>query len=189
MGRNYGTPWGAPHYAIHSGRCTKAEYRNLMKKSLILILIIFLYSCPDDDITDEQPILDYSCCSQNPFESINVDNLDQSQGEITFAPFFTPNNDGHKDRWFVRNLHLYSNGSIEIFDSNNQSVYFLSDLNQYPGWNGNNLSEGIYRYKLIIENEQTYLQQGYLCLILSRDTELSTAECDPSDFDPIIDND
>ena len=96
-----------------------------MKSVLLLVFVMFLYSCPTDD---EQPNLDYSCCRQNPFELTNVDNLDQSQGEITIEPYFTPNNDGINDFWVVRNLYLYSNGTLEIFNANDQLVFSSTDF-------------------------------------------------------------
>lgn len=158
-----------------------------MKKILLLIFVFFIYSCPKDELTEEQTN-EFSCCGVNPFESTNIDNLDQSAGEIMIGPYFTPNNDGVHDFWSMRNIHLYSNVSLDIFDANDKSIYSSTDFNQTIGWSGDNREEGVYRYKLIIENEQTYLQQGYFCLILSSNTELTTAECDPNwGPDPIID--
>lgn len=160
-----------------------------MKKIFLLLSIAFLYGCPEDDIAEELTEIEYKCCGENPFESTNIDNLDQSAGEIIPAPFFTPNNDGINDIWEISNLSLYSEGSLEIFNSNDESIYFSTAFIQYPGWDGNNVADGIYRYKLIVENEETYLQQGFFCKISTINSRLSTAECNPNNFDPIIDYD
>ena len=161
-----------------------------MKKIVFIVLILSFLNCESDDNNDNQtdPI---SCCGENPFESTNINNLNQTIGEIETIGFFTPNGDTIYDYWIVDNLELYSNFSLEIFNSNDESIFFSTDSSWFPEQSGNGvIEEGVYRYKIIVENEQTFFKQGYFCSILNIETELSTANCvDQFQLqDPIIDN-
>ncbi len=172
-----------------------------MKKYLILIVIIIFYGCPDGD--DDQitlpPTIEVSCCGTNPYQDTNVDNLDQSQGEIKTLPYITPNNDGINDSWSIDNLNYYPNNTITIYNSNNEIIFqtneFGSTENPFFPLQENVINgilpvEGVYKYKLVIENEETFLKYGYFCVIVDY-SNLSTTDttgCSSAYPDPILRN-
>ena len=172
-----------------------------MKKLLLLLLVLSLYGCPNDEIIiDEDPQeIAYSCCGENPFENTNVNNLDETLGEISIWPIVTHNNDAFNDHLVIDNLIHYPNNELTIYDKNEAVVFntFSYGANGaediYPrisDYTNNTLPlDGVYKYKLVIENESTFIEFGFICLITrdSPDSNMSTAECDPSiNPDPIL---
>ena len=111
---------------------------------------------------------------------------------------FTPNGDGINDVFFPSNIQLYPNNEVTIFNSNDDIVfsevgYGLNSVVFPPNPNSTNFPEGTYRYKIVVENEDTYVNNGFFCLIkpLSID-DLSQYEggftsCTrASNFDPFL---
>ncbi|NQY29892.1 MAG: gliding motility-associated C-terminal domain-containing protein [Flavobacteriaceae bacterium] len=145
--------------------------------TLILLSSILSIGCNDDNEnvqqteTEPEPeLITYLCCGENPFENQNIDNLDQSSGVINIVPVFTPNGDGILDVFTINNIGLYSNNLVTIYNLNNEIIFSTGNYNNGSnsyGWsNGNNdFESGTYKYKIVIENEQTYLQYGYVCLV------------------------
>lgn len=78
----------------------------------------------------------------------------------------TPNGDGLNEFFFVQGLYLYPNNTVEIFDSNNRSIFFAEGYNssdiRFPQ---GDVKQGAYRYKIVIDNEDVFLLQGYLCVV------------------------
>ncbi len=125
-------------------------------------------SCENDE-PDSSVFL---CNSKNPLSSLNVDNLDIDPILTMFPSVITPNGDGINDVFIIPYLNLHSNYTITILDLNNK-VVFESKNNEslFDGKDqisGKDLKYGSYQYKLVIENEQTFLQYGYLSIIRNK---------------------
>lgn len=144
-----------------------------IKYRILLILLIFttiIIGCKDDD--PETQVETFLCCGDNPFASLNINNLNQTQGKIIIPDVFTPNSDGLNDTFIIPSLTSYSNHSVTIYDLNDNVIYESYENNGFIVWFngkkqniGEELEFGSYKYKVVIENEQTYLKYGYLCLV------------------------
>jgi gliding motility-associated-like protein len=74
---------------------------------------------------------------------------------------FTPNGDGVNDTWFVRNLDLYPNAKIEVFDRWGRLVFHKNGgyENDWTGkWKGNPLPMDSYYYIIDLKNGEEPLQ-------------------------------
>ncbi len=171
-----------------------------MKKILFLLILLSLYGCPNDEIiTHEEPQEEaYSCCGENPFVSTNINILNEFLGQINVLTIVTPNNDAFNDHLIVDNLIHYPNNKLTIFDKN-ETVIFQTDSYGSTGiedvfprisdYTNNTLPmDGVYKYKLVIENEATFLEYGFICVITQdSDSLMSTVECNPNiNPDPIL---
>ena len=70
-------------------------------------------------------------------------------GDCLFIPnAFSPNNDGINDRWVLRNIKLYPNNSMQVFNQWGQQLYSASPyLEPWDGRHNNNqLPPGTYYY-------------------------------------------
>jgi gliding motility-associated-like protein len=73
---------------------------------------------------------------------------------LDYPKYFTPNDDGYNDRWFIKNLS--NNSLVTIFDRFGKAIYNFKG-NQ-PGWNGklknNELFSTDYWFVLTLENQK-----------------------------------
>lgn len=76
-------------------------------------------------------------------------------GDLVFADFFSPNQDGHNDTYIILNVENYSNNSLKVVNRWGEIVYYASPyLNDWDGTNnqgtgllGKELSDGIYYFE------------------------------------------
>ncbi len=172
---------------------------NMKNLKLILLTAIISLSCNDNNEPAQEPELEtFLCCGENPFISDNIDNLDQTNGEIIPFPYTTSNQDGYNDKFEVENLDLYPNNTVTIFDLDDNTVYSASDYSsllyseKFP--NLDDITNGIipigtYKYKIVIENEQTFTEYGYFCVFESDTSFVSgLIECGNGQYDPVVAN-
>ncbi|MGB3605779.1 MAG: gliding motility-associated C-terminal domain-containing protein [Psychroserpens sp.] len=165
----------------------------------MLPLFLLMMSCDNDDSENQEELDAFEgCCSPDPVFGPNVDNLDQSAGEITVANIFTPNGDGFFDIIQIENIELYDNHTVTIYDIDDNIIFESSNYGNgndfFPsGQQGENgvtgTPDGTYKYKIVIENEETFRESGTFCLFtLFMDVDQNFSECNPLDngFDPII---
>ncbi|WP_040278844.1 T9SS type B sorting domain-containing protein [Psychroserpens damuponensis] len=169
-------------------------------KFLIILSSIFtLFACGNDDNnTQETQDVFEGCCSPDPVFGPNVDNLDQSAGEIKVDNIFTPNGDAFNDVLEIENIDLYDNHSVTIYDINDNIIFesnnYGNENDLFPiGQQGENgvvgTPDGTYKYKVVIENEGTFRESGTFCLFTQfMNVEQNFSECNPLEegFDPII---
>ncbi|NRR90416.1 gliding motility-associated C-terminal domain-containing protein [Winogradskyella undariae] len=169
----------------------------------ILLLALILTSCEEDNEKPQDVDVFLGCCSEDPVYGDNVDNLDQSiNGEISVSDILTPNGDGMNDLFGITNIENYSNHSITIYNSEDELVFesnnyvsgFNSEGDFFP--NGEQTQSGIttytdgtYKYKLVIEDEQTFYKSGTFCLFTNNPPveQQNFSEClDLGEFDQIL---
>ncbi|MCK8480113.1 gliding motility-associated C-terminal domain-containing protein [Psychroserpens algicola] len=165
--------------------------------SFICVSIMILSCNKDDDKTQEIQDIYEGCCSIEPVFGANIDNLDQSAGDIEVYTIVTQNGDGFNDMFAIKNINLYPNHTVTIYNSDNEQIYestnYAEDLNRFPGYpqDENNgavsIPNGTYKYKIVIENEETFRKSGSFCVYTWADPEPSFVGCNlGSEFDPII---
>ncbi|MFC0605962.1 T9SS type B sorting domain-containing protein [Winogradskyella pulchriflava] len=170
---------------------------------IITLLMISFTSCGDDDSNQEEIDVFAGCCSDDPVFGPNVDNLDQSVGgEISVSDIVTPNNDAYRDLFGVTNIENYPNHSVTIYNSMDEVVF---ESTNYVGSLGNQEAlfpngeqtefgittheDGTYKYKIVIEDEQTFMKSGTFCLFTNNPPieQQNFSEClDEGEFDPIL---
>jgi gliding motility-associated-like protein len=67
----------------------------------------------------------------------------------------TPNSDGVNDFWVIKNLELYSQNEVNVFDSRGNLIF--NKRNYGNDWNGSTaggrLATGVYYYKVIVDGK------------------------------------
>ena len=162
--------------------------------TLTLLTSIIITNCNEGNNEPFiQPELEtFLCCGENPFISQNIDNLDQTNGEIIIYPVFTPNGDGFYDYFGIENIDLYSYNSVTLFDLDDNIVYTTENYEYQTnalGGNDISLESGTYKYKVVVENEQTFVEFGYVCIVKTAEDGAGfsfVTECSMTDFDPIL---
>ncbi|MEN1784077.1 MAG: gliding motility-associated C-terminal domain-containing protein [Bacteroidota bacterium] len=141
--------------------------RTKNKIHVLLICFSTFLSCQNDDNNSGQLI----CCSNRIDNNINkLSDFEEfeSLDDIQVFNWFTPNGDGLNDVFFIQNIQQYENHSVEIFRLNGELIFESKDYgsgNLTTYFTGEGLSQGSYEYRVIIENENIFLEQGFLCLI------------------------
>ncbi|TJZ61124.1 T9SS type B sorting domain-containing protein [Sphingobacterium olei] len=88
--------------------------------------------------------------------SFELDVLTFSENlEIEISNFLTPNNDGINDFWVIKNLELFNQNEVTVFDSRGNTVF--TKRNYANDWNGisqgGRLATGVYYYKVTVDGE------------------------------------
>ncbi|MDH7913170.1 gliding motility-associated C-terminal domain-containing protein [Winogradskyella sp. SYSU M77433] len=112
------------------------SFKNYIPFFIILISVGAFISCRDDDNNNqEEEDVFAACCSGLTAFGEDVDNLDQSQGEIVVENLFTPNGDGTNDLFGIENIGLYDNHTVTIYNMNDDVIFestnYGSNLNEY----------------------------------------------------------
>ncbi|OMP32354.1 gliding motility-associated C-terminal domain-containing protein [Mangrovimonas sp. DI 80] len=159
--------------------------RKTLFLSGILLSFSLIFSCNGNSDSEPEQVT-FLCCGDNPFANINVDNLDQSMGEIKAIEVFSANGDGVNDEFFIENIDLYPNNTVTIFDLNDNIVFNRNGYANNIPFNGldqSNTEElpfGSYKYKIVVENEETFVEYGYICIVrnYSEFNDSSFSNCD-----------
>lgn len=174
--------------------------KNYIKHLAVIALVTLSFSCGDDDSNNQEAQNIYEgCCSTEPVFGVNIDNLDQSTGEIEVFTIVTQNGDAFNDSFSIRNIELYPNHTVTIYNSEDEQIFQTTDYtdssNLFPGYPQDEndgavgISNGTYKYKIVIENEETFRKSGSFCVYTSADLEPNFEGCNlGSQFDPIIAN-
>ena len=129
-----------------------------------------MLSCNDDDDNNQEQEELFNCCGNTSLDSSDVNNLDESAGVIQAFEVITVNGDGLNDFFNPLNLELYPNNEVTIYNANDEVIfsemgYGLNDVVFPLEPNSTMFPEGTYRYKIVVENEQTYVNNGFFCLL------------------------
>ncbi len=167
-----------------------------MKKLQLLFLITItatLFSCGNDDEGENENEDLYAfttCCGENPFDPINVNTIGAN---IVVSAIFTPNGDNYGDFLHIRGIENYPSNNIKIFDNENNLIEDIDNVGQYIFSPNLDVIADFYRYRIVINNENEFLRQGYSCAITEPtevesnfNTEIEGCTPNQEDFDPII---
>ncbi|MCK8143326.1 gliding motility-associated C-terminal domain-containing protein [Flavobacterium sp. I-SCBP12n] len=162
-----------------------------MKNRIVFFIFLILlvnYSCNSNDSNTEQKT--FLCCGENPLQSKNINNLDQTAGKINVISVFTPNEDGINDCFLVENLYKYSFNSLTIYDLNDKILFTTENYGKNSNsFCGDNIKSGTVKYKLVVKNEQTFVEYGYVCIVKTEEEGKvfsAETECTFPFDDPII---
>ncbi len=86
-----------------------------------------------DRVIDNLPVTLASTIDESPF---------------TFFNAFTPDNDGKNDTWEVKNLDLYPDNDLTVFNRWGDEVFAAKGYSSAKAWDGGNLNPGTYYYIL-----------------------------------------
>jgi len=80
---------------------------------------------------------------------------------------FTPNGDNYNDTWMIRNIDLYPNASVKVFNRWGNEIF--NSKGEYKPWdgthNGNALPSEVYYYIIVLDNDQDNKYTGTITII------------------------
>lgn len=72
---------------------------------------------------------------------------------FTFFNAFSPDGDGRNDTWQIKNIEMFPNNTLTIFNRWGDEVYRAKGYSNSDAWNGGNLQSGTYFYVLQVNVE------------------------------------
>jgi len=92
------------------------------------------------------------------FAYINANN-----DPITFFNTFSPDGDGINDKWEIKNIDLFPNNQLTIFNRWGSEVYKAKGYTNADAWDGGHLHNGTYYYLLKVTiNGENKVYKGFL---------------------------
>ncbi len=82
-----------------------------------------------------------------PFALANVSSVSQ----LSFYNAFSPDGDGKNDTWEVKNIDVFPDNDLKVFDRSGNLVYRVNSYNSSKYWDGNNVASGTYMYILRVK--------------------------------------
>jgi len=121
---------------------------------------------PDRTTTYQVKATNASGCSSNSSITINVTD---DYAAIHPANLLTPNGDGKNDTWVVKNIELYPDNTVSIYDKGGRLLHKISRYNNdWDGsYNGSPLAEGTYYYVIDFSSGK-YLLKGFVTILRNR---------------------
>lgn len=86
--------------------------------------------------------------------------------ELVINNMITPNGDGVNDTWLVKNIHLFNNNDVKIYDRDGRLVFSMIGYdNSWDGkHNGNPLPEDTYYYILTFDSGKM-VKKGFITIV------------------------
>ena len=91
----------------------------------------------------ELTVIDSNGCASTSTHSIIVT---ENTKKIVINNLITPNGDGYNDTWLIKNIELFPNNSVYVFDSYGQLIYEASPYQNNWEVSSFNLPDGTYFY-------------------------------------------
>ena len=106
---------------------------------------------------------DVNGCSQ----TFNFEIYENDDECIGIPNTFTPNGDDYNDTWLIRNIDLYPNASVKVFNRWGNEIYVSEGT--YKPWdglyNGKPLPSEVYYYIIVLDNDQDNKYTGTITII------------------------
>ena len=123
----------------------------------------------NDQDGDYFPNLDEKIAGTNPLDPNSYPqdfSNPQLKATIDIVTFFSPNGDGKNDTWQVREIERYLNNQVWIYTRTGQEIFSAKPYgNNWNGiFEGTDLPEGSYYYRIDLNGNQTVDFEGWLYL-------------------------
>ncbi|PUZ22632.1 hypothetical protein DCC81_19555 [Chitinophaga parva] len=121
-----------------------------------------IYVRPLSDATYTVTVTNDQGCSNTASVNLQV----SPEAKQNAANILTPNGDGQNDHWIVKNIDLFPDNEVKIFDRSGRLVYTKKGYtNDWTGTvNGQPLAEGTYYYIIDYGNGQP-VAKGYITIV------------------------
>jgi gliding motility-associated-like protein len=98
--------------------------------------------------------------------AVSDESTSEAYRELEVNNMITPNGDGVNDTWVVKNINLYSNNEVKIFDREGRLVFAMNSYdNSWDGkFNGNPLPEDTYYYILSFDSGKM-IKKGFITIV------------------------
>ncbi len=80
---------------------------------------------------------------------------------LGFFNLITPNGDDKNDKWSIKNLHLYPENELMIFDRWGRKIFSRNNYNNSDLWSADDQQDGVYFYKFMVPSKGLTFQ-GWL---------------------------
>ncbi|HOY96936.1 MAG TPA: gliding motility-associated C-terminal domain-containing protein, partial [Catalimonadaceae bacterium] len=80
---------------------------------------------------------------------------------LSFYNLITPNGDDMNDEWSIKNLHLYPENELMIFDRWGRKIFSRNNYNNSDLWTADDQQDGVYFYKFLVPSKGLTFQ-GWL---------------------------
>ena len=80
---------------------------------------------------------------------------------LGFFNLITPNGDDKNDKWSIKNLHLYPENELMIFDRWGRKIFSRNNYNNSDLWSADDQQDGVYFYKFLVPSKGLTFQ-GWL---------------------------
>lgn len=103
------------------------------------------------------------CITNSTHEIIVIDN----PNTIAINNFASPNGDGYNDIWLIKNIELFPNNSVVVFNAYGQIIFEASPYNNNWDISADNIPDGTYFYT-VITKPNTPPAKGALTIVNSK---------------------
>ena len=102
-----------------------------------------------------------------PFTFADIQSADPlSSDPLTIFNAFSPDGDGKNDTWIIKNIDLYPQNTLTIFNRWGDEVYRAQGYSNSKAWDGGSLNPGTYYYVLQVQvNGQSKTYKGFITMI------------------------
>jgi gliding motility-associated-like protein len=92
----------------------------------------------------------------------------ENNGEcLTIVNTFTPNGDNYNDTWVIRNIHLYPEANVKVF--NRWGNLIFESQGEYIPWDGSykgeQLPSEVYYYVIVLNNDEDNKYTGTVTIV------------------------
>ena len=85
---------------------------------------------------------------------------------LSFYNAFSPNGDGMNDLWEIKNIEMYPDNEVRIYNRSGDEVYSAKGYTSIKGWDGGTLNTGTYYYVVTVNiNGATKNFKGFITML------------------------
>lgn len=99
----------------------------------------------------ESPIGSHKLTVTDDNECADAGYFEISPVPVTPSDYFSPNDDGENDRWYIENIDVYPNATVTILDREGRVLFKVQGYDNNEGW------DGTYNGKKCISTDYWYL--------------------------------
>ncbi len=93
-------------------------------------------------------------------------NSQTANDPLTFFNSFTPDGDGKNDRWAIKNIDLFPDNELVVFNRWGAEVFKSNNYTSAKAWDGSGLNNGTYYYVLKVQiNNEPRVYKGFITLL------------------------